>query len=182
MSAEQKGLNSSTSGTHTAGETETQDKQVGSTRSVSGSFSVPSACPSSCRSQQRYLVWLPTLQLLGWSPGTVGILWSRSQPGRAAAIRSAPDQRGSRHTLLNHIPHTFSHVSPHCTCRSSSMGGPERRRVVSAGAAASAGGNDDVQGAMLEPSVANTPWVGQQAAAPSRHPRMHACMYAEVRD
>lgn len=58
------------------------------------------------------------------------------------------------------------------------MGGPERRRVVAAGAAASAGGNDDVQGAMLEPSVANTPWVGQQVAAPSRHP--HACMQEYV--
>lgn len=38
----------------------------------------------------------------------------------------------------------------------------ERRRGVSAAAAASAGGNDDVQGAMLEPSVANTPWVSRR--------------------
>jgi hypothetical protein len=34
-----------------------------------------------------------------------------------------------------------------------------QQRKVTAAAAAAAGGNDDVQGAMLEPSVANTPWV-----------------------
>lgn len=36
---------------------------------------------------------------------------------------------------------------------------PVRRRVSAAAAADAAGGNGDVQGAMLEPSVANTPWV-----------------------
>ena len=40
------------------------------------------------------------------------------------------------------------------------MAAPVQRRGVSAAAAASAaGGNDDVQGDMLAPSVANTPWV-----------------------
>jgi hypothetical protein len=34
-----------------------------------------------------------------------------------------------------------------------------QQRKVTAAAAAAAGGNDDVQGAMLEPSVANTPWA-----------------------
>jgi hypothetical protein len=39
----------------------------------------------------------------------------------------------------------------------------QRRSVVTPAAAAGAGaGNDDVQGAMLEPSVVNTPWVRQQ--------------------
>jgi len=38
----------------------------------------------------------------------------------------------------------------------------ERRQVHTAAAAAAAGssGKDDVQGAMLQPSVANTTWVG----------------------
>jgi hypothetical protein len=34
-----------------------------------------------------------------------------------------------------------------------------QQRKVTTAAAAAAGDNDDVQGAMLEPSVANTPWV-----------------------
>jgi hypothetical protein len=39
----------------------------------------------------------------------------------------------------------------------------QRRSVATPAAAAGAGaGNDDVQGAMLEPSVVNTPWVRQQ--------------------
>jgi membrane protein involved in colicin uptake len=39
----------------------------------------------------------------------------------------------------------------------------QRRSVATPAAAAGAGaGNDDVQGAMLEPSVVNTPWVRLQ--------------------
>lgn len=42
------------------------------------------------------------------------------------------------------------------------MAAPVQRRGVSAAAAAAdAGGNQDVQGDMLAPSVANTPWVRQ---------------------
>lgn len=44
------------------------------------------------------------------------------------------------------------------------MATPVQRRGVSAAAAAdAAGGNQDVQGDMLAPSVANTPWVSQSS-------------------
>lgn len=47
-----------------------------------------------------------------------------------------------------------------CACRVMAAEGVRRRGVSAAAASSSAmGGNDDVQGAMLEPSVANTPWV-----------------------
>jgi hypothetical protein len=40
----------------------------------------------------------------------------------------------------------------------------QRRNVATSAASAAGAGNDDVQGAMLEPSVVNTPWVRSKVA------------------
>jgi hypothetical protein len=53
----------------------------------------------------------------------------------------------------------------------------QRRCVATPAAAAGAGaGNDDVQGAMLEPSVVNTPWVRQKAVKTESLAELQAIM------